>query len=220
MRYFLILYIFLLTNCTESRNQNVENPSQTFTSVNTKNDDTELPSKGVITVGESFSREDTVKIYDQDGALWYKFTFFYDDSDGKFDYPNKGFQPFAFHPDNFLLVLVVVSENEDRYEVVVNEGTGLKKFIKKGASGLMFQTWEEHIVNVFAVDFDPKSNPIFADPLKGSAKINYDNNEYYYPVKVKDNWLQIRWGEEGDYDYGWIMWKYKKKLLIELSYFA
>ena len=52
-----------------------------------------------------FSRGDFVRIYNQDGSLWYEFSYFYDDRDGKFDCANDEFRPLAFHPEHFLLVL-------------------------------------------------------------------------------------------------------------------
>jgi len=68
-----------------------------------------------------------VRFYNEDGSLWYEFTFYYDDSDGKFEYANENFNPFAFHPNNFLLDLKSRGEDGNRYEVVVNEETGWKQ---------------------------------------------------------------------------------------------
>ena len=62
-------------------------------------------TKGLIVVSKVYGKNDFVRFYNDDGSLWYEFTFYYDDSDGKFEYENENFEPFAFHPDYFVLAL-------------------------------------------------------------------------------------------------------------------
>ena len=84
---------------------------------------------GVVVLNK-FLKGDFVRLYNRDGSLWYEFTYFYDDSDGKFDYANDDFRPFAFHADHFLLVLRCTNKNNGLLEVIVNEETGVTKYIK------------------------------------------------------------------------------------------
>lgn len=79
-------------------------------------------------------KDDFVRFYNEDGSLWYEFTFYYDDSDGKFEYENDDFRPLSFHPDHFLLVLRCIDEDKDRYKVIVNENKEITKFVKKSGS--------------------------------------------------------------------------------------
>lgn len=175
-------------------------------------------SIGIVSVTDKITKEDTIRIFNKDGSLWYKFSFFYDDSDNKFDYPNNDFKPLAFHPDNFLLMLKVTDRSIDRYEVIVNEKSHLKKYIKKDQDFLLFQSWKEHILSLSSVDFNETTNPILEKPFKNAGRIYYDNDELYRPNQIKGEWLQLKWGSERDWKYGWIRWKDNEKLLIELYY--
>ena len=177
-------------------------------------------SIGVVSVVDNITEQDTIRFFDKEGSLWYEFSFFYDDSDGKFDYPNDNFKPLAFHPDNFLLALKVIDTTGNRYKVLINEKISIKKYLKRNQDFLLFQSWEEHILSVFSVGFDEVSNPLQESPLESSKKVYYDKDEFYHPSQIKGDWLQVKWGSEGDWEYGWIRWKDGEKLLVELYYFA
>ncbi len=177
-------------------------------------------SIGVIVLTEKITKNDTIKIYNKDGSLWHMFTYYYDDSDGKYDFYNEEFRPFSFHPDYFLLALKVTDDVGDSYRVVVNESEGLKKFLRKTNHSLKFQTWEEHILSLFSVGFNYDKNIIKTSPNNESESIKYDSDEFYHPSQIKGKWLQVKWGSEGSWNYGWIKWREKEKLLIELFYFA
>ena len=183
---------------------------------------TTVNSLGLIVPSERYSKKDFVHIYNEDGSLWHKFSFYYDDRDGKIEYANGGFRPFAFHPDYFLLALKCVRRDDGRYEVVVNEETGLRKYVRAEDPALRFETWESHILKVFAVGFDLKENPVLNVPRGRVAKAPAPGAPYH-PVEVKGEWLKIRW-EAADgrrtAGSGWIRWKKGERLLVELFYFA
>ena len=99
-------------------------------------------------------------------------------SGGKFEYANDNFKPFAFHPDYFLLVLKCVRRSENRFEVVVNEETGMKKYVNVDDPVIKFETWEAHILkNTFAIDFDRKENSVRKTP--GAPVKNTDFQKRY-----------------------------------------
>lgn len=180
-------------------------------------------TKGLIVISDQYGKNDFVRFYNEDGSLWYEFTFYYDDSDGKFEYANENFAPFSFHQDYFVLALKCIGEDKSRYEVIVNEETGLKKFVKKTDSTLKFLTWEDHITKRFAVDFNRVENPLLEMP-KGKVKVGELPKEVTFrPVKIEGEWLKVNWDVAKHRDNvgsGWIKWKADGKLLIELFYFA
>lgn len=149
-------------------------------------------SSGLIVLSENYNKKDFIQIYNQDGSLWHKFSFYYDDSDGKFDYENDDFKPFAFHPDYFLLTLKCVGKEANRYEVIVNERTRLKKFVKTDDLALRFETWEDHILKLFSISFDQTKNPML-ETLQGQMKNVALPNMPFHPVEVKGEWLKIKW---------------------------
>ncbi len=177
-------------------------------------------SIGLVGLIEDISEKDTIRIYNKDKSLWHKFTFYYDDSDGKYEFHKPEFSPYAFHPDNFLLYMKVAGRSENGLiPLIVNEATMETKYIEDNSSILAFQTWEECILNLFAVGFDPEKTPILSNLEKDAETILYNEDELYHPNKIKGKWLQIKWGTENAWKYGWIQWKNKEKLLIE-PYFS
>jgi hypothetical protein len=184
---------------------------------------------GLIVLNEqNYGKEDFVHFYNEDGSLWYKFTFYYDDSDGKFEYANGDFRPFAFHKDYFVLALKCVGKENGRYEVIVNETTGLRKYVKADDPVLRLETWEEHILNVFAVTFNQVDNPLLDAPSGQVKKVVLSNAEpFFHPIEIKGKWLKVKWKtseetkrKEPNHDSGWIRWKEGESLLVELFYFA
>lgn len=178
-------------------------------------------TKGLIVLSNRYGKNDFIRFYNEDGSLWYEFTFYYDDSDGKFEYENENFAPFSFHPDYFSLALRCVGEDESRFEVIVNEETGLKKFVRKADKTLKFETLENHILKTFAIDFNRTENPLRKIPEGEIKVVDLPKEITFHPVEVKGEWLKVRWDNtKKDTDFGWIKWKENDKILIELFYFA
>jgi len=161
---------------------------------------------GVLTYNTKISQSVEVNFFNDNGTL----------CDGLED----NFNPYSWHPDYGVLALRCIEANNDTCKVIVNEEFKIVKNYPLKNKGLIFQTWEEHILSVFSVGFDEKANPLRKLPSKDATTINYNPDEFYLPYKINGDWLQVRWGSEGDWDYGWIMWRKDGTLLIELFYFA
>ena len=188
---------------------------------------------GVITLNEerrANENKDIIQIYNRDGSLWYEFSF-YDDSDRKFGGSNLDFRPFAFHQDYFLLGLKCIGADADRYEVVVNESNGLKKYVRKNDQTIKLQTWEDHILRLFAVGFDRSKKPLISRPTSRGRRVQMpkDTDVAFHPVEIKGNWLRVSWdlSESGEAKvigakirYGWIKWRENGAIIIERFYFA
>ena len=147
---------------------------------------------GVITLNDKQESDskDIVQIYNQDGGLWYEFSFD-DDSDRKFDGSNLDFRPFAFHQDYYLIVLKCVGADASRYEVIVNESTGLRKYVRKNDRTFMFQTWEDHILHLTFVGFDQATNPLMNAPTLRGRRVRAPKDitdVFFQPVKIEGNW--------------------------------
>jgi len=227
-----VIYIFglmLIMSCNHGKSDKTTPDKSTVkrnTHLNVDSTSSELTkstidgSIGVVSVTDNITDKDTIKLFNKDGELWYKFSFFYDDSDGKFDYPKDNFKPLAFHPDNFLLILEVSDTSRNRYEVLVNQKNNLRKYLEKNQDFLLFQSWEEHILSVPSVSFDENTNPILEKPSGNTVDIRSEKGEFFQPVEIKGDWLRIKWGLNSNWKYGWIRWKKDDKLQIELFYLA
>lgn len=162
---------------------------------------------GVLTYNTEISQSVNVVFFNDNGTVW--------------DGLENDFEPFSWHPDYEGLALRCIEMQNDTCKVIVNENLKIEKKYPLENKGLVFQTWEEHILSVFSVGFDLISNPPLERPSKDSRElIHYDKDEFYHPSQIKGDWLQVKWGSEGDWKYGWIRWKDGQKLLVELYYFA
>jgi hypothetical protein len=182
-------------------------------------------TKGLIVLDKDrYGKNDFIRFYNEDGSLWYEFTFYYDDSDGVFEYENENFRPFAFHSDYFVLALKCVGEDKSRYEVIVNEETGLKKCVKKNDPTLKFETWEDHITEAFAVSFNQEKNPLRKSPEGRVKNLDLPKEVSFHPVEIKGDWLKVRWDvskkTKNDAGSGWVRWRENNNLLVELFYFS
>ena len=181
--------------------------------------DGRLESALGVLVPWHYGEHDTVRIVNDDGSLWYKFSFYYDDSDGKWDFPNADFAPRAFNPDHFLLTLDVIEANGNQYTVVVNSETGLRKRVKK-ARFLRFLTWDQYVLTAFAVTFDRIDNPIRVLPDPSARVILFARGTEYQPEAVQGDWLKVKWGRERAEHHGWIRWKSGGRLLVTMYPYA
>ena len=175
-------------------------------------------SIGVL-VAQDYGKKDTVRFLNDNGSIWYKFTFYYDDSDGKWDYPNADFDPRAFHQDYFLLALDVIEVRGNLYTVVVNEKTGLRKRIKK-ARFLRLLTWDQYVLTAFSVTFNSVDNPVRVLPQPSARAIRFVRGTDYLPEAVQGEWLKLKWGREGAEKHGWIRWRSGGRLLVTMHPFA
>jgi hypothetical protein len=185
-----------------------------------------LDAKGLIVLGENPSKE-LLRFYERDNSVWHEFTFYYDDSDGHFEYENENFQPFSFHPDYFILALRLMGQDSKYYEVIVNEEKSLRKYVKKNDRRFKFVTWESHILGTFAIDFDKNLNPIRQSPNGSPKNVGTIVIERYDAKSFDGDWLKVEWDvsgsehdNDGRKDSGWIRWRDGRILLIDWFYFA
>lgn len=168
---------------------------------------------GFVVMNASIEKE--APIYNKDGSIWKQISF----NDKSINPSHKEFSPYAFHKDYFLLVFRCKRKTGGFYEVVVNEQTKQTKYVKIADGNSKFQTWEQHLVSICCVGFDINTNRIKSEPNLESKDLPYDSNEIYVPKSVKGNWLQVSWGGTKSPKTGWIRWRSKDKLIIELFYF-
>jgi len=179
-------------------------------------------SLGIVTLknGCSMTADDTIKLYNDDQTLWHAFSYYYDDSDGKYDFKNEHFRPFAFHPDYFTLGLIAKEKvSKNTYKVEVNQNTGEEKLLRLPPY-LMLQSWEEHILNAYAIQFNAATNSPKAQPKANAQSRELPNLASYQPIGIKGDWLQLKWKKGDTFEYGWVKWQEGGFLCIMLFYMS
>lgn len=205
----MLIALLIFTTCCSASHNSKNNPSENA-------NDSII---GVITLDDHFDGKDTVRILNQDGSSWHKFSYSYDDSDGVYDFYNESFRPFAFNPDGYSLALTAVSRNGDKFEVIVNEETGLKKYIVVNQkSGLTFKTCSEFLTSSFAVSFDQNSNPLRKTIAGEKIGLKKSDNFLVRPLEINKDWLKVQYEDLSTKTKteGWIRWKDSKKIIIQV----
>lgn len=181
-------------------------------------------SIGIITLSEPHDGNKFIEFLNNDDSVWYKLKFHYDDSNGKWDYPNPEFMIVSFHPDYYLFNVKCIRELGSFYEVEVNHESGLTKKMRKSEL-IKLISWEDYVLNVFSIGFDDKLNPICENKEGNTLEINLSDEVIFQPVEIQGEWMKIKWSkdffvENPKFDYGWVKWKEGNKIIIELYFFA
>lgn len=126
------------------------------------------------------------------------------------------FVPQHLKLDYEILQLVAVTARKNWLEVIVNKTNGKKAWLYKEDVG--FKYWPEFLLEVNSVellnptDFPPRIKPMdHASPIQN---LNY--NGIFYPIAVKDDWLQVQPDKEVNHDI-WVRWKRDGVLLVKYS---
>lgn len=173
-------------------------------------------SCGVITINENIEFTDgfTFKVYNTDSTLWKNLRF----SPTLINEPN--INPNIFDYDNYIMVFKCVGKKGSFYRILIDEKKQIEKLISVQEKNLIFQTWPQHILSVFSVDFDYKKNPLRNENNIRSRLIRFNKEELYRPLKIIGDWLQVGWGDDENLKKGWIKWIDNDTLLVHLFYTA
>lgn len=135
------------------------------------------------------------------------------------------FKPLHLHLDYYIFFLQCTSETENWYQVIVNEKTDLKYWIKKSTK-LDYITWSSFISNVVSVKpKDGATNPIVKSPDSKAEKCKEQLLDCLTPVEANGEWLKVKIEpaicdktlemEGQKFIDGFIRWKQGNKLLID-----
>lgn len=126
------------------------------------------------------------------------------------------FVPQYMKLDYGILQLVAVTVQKNWIEVIVNKTNGQTFWIYRQDVG--YSTWSEFLLNVHSVELlNPTDFPPRIKPMDhASPDESVDANGIFYPVSVKDDWLQVHPDKEVDHDI-WIRWKRNGILLVKYS---
>jgi len=177
------------------------------------------------------SGKENIVIYNQDGSIWMKFDYDFENKlQNKENYTfedikklykwNDEFNPYAFHIEYSLLMFKCTGEDKDKFKVVVNERTGLEKYIRKDKFWIL-RDWQDHLIHsVASIDFDIKTNPIKTSPddEKEHVKVGADIDPVIQPIEIIGDWLKIKYWENDIEKAGWIKWKINNQIIVTLYY--
>jgi hypothetical protein len=126
------------------------------------------------------------------------------------------FVPEYMKLDYGILQLVAVTVQQNWIEVIVNRTNGQTSWVYKEDIG--FSYWPEFLLNVHSVELlNPTDFPPRIKPMDhASPDESVDATGLFFPVSVKDDWLQVHSDKEVSHDI-WVRWKRDGILLLRYS---
>ncbi len=174
----------------------------------------------VGTKDKSFAKDESIRIYNEDGSLWYEFSPNHEESARESIEQNENFRPFRYSTDYNLFYFNAVGQDKRYYHVIVNDETGLTKLIRKDDPHIRLGTWEEYILDSFAIEFDANSNPLLQKAEGQPVNHVVRNSINYRPDKIEGDWLKVRWFENNDDrnkpEFGWVRWRKDNRLVLNI----
>jgi hypothetical protein len=134
------------------------------------------------------------------------------------------FSPIHLHLDYGIFDFQCSEIQKEGYQIVINEETNLKYWIKK-AKSLSYISWADFIVNTVAViPHDSILNPVLSAPDPDGERVEKISLECLTPVEIVKDWLRVKVEpilceqysdmKEEDVPVGYIRWKAGNQLLI------
>ena len=126
------------------------------------------------------------------------------------------FAPQYMKLDYGFLQMIAITVQKNWIEVIVNKTNGQTSWVYR--PDVSYATWSDFLLNVQSVellnptDFPPRIKPM--DHSSPDESVNA--NGVFYPIAVKDDWLQVHPDKEVDHDI-WVRWKRDGILLVKYS---
>ena len=128
------------------------------------------------------------------------------------------FWPEVMKMDYGLLLLRARTLKKNWIEVVVNQQTGLTRWVDRQA--VEFIDWPTFLLNVVAVEVtDAVANPIRVKPLDHAGILAEAPDIPLPPLAIRGSWMQVSTADVADRmpPSGWIRWRDDDRLLIRYS---
>lgn len=163
---------------------------------------------------------DMLTLYNQDGTVWYRFSLAPQKSDYFLKNPKPGFLPFAtpFSPEPSVVLLRMVSESPNWYEVEVNEQTRATKFVSKndpmwGTTKWSYWLYESVILKLDGTQYlrDKPNGEVIAE----SANVQFDKVKF---LKQNGDWAFVHEFAKPNGYHGWIRWRKGRDIMVGCLY--
>ena len=178
-----------------------------------------LPDCYTVSSAEGRS-SDVVNIYNEDGSLWYRFSNQHSHPDYFGNNKTMNFLPFATYPAIGDVILRMVGESPNWYEVEVNEETQTTKFILKSDPLWAKRTWDYWLTVMQGFKLDDNQLQLLDKPngqvIKESSEFKFIRVDF---LKTDGDWAFVRGSQDLKNYEGWIRWREGRKLLFKPANF-
>lgn len=146
------------------------------------------------------------------------------------DQDKKWFNPYLKYAyiGNHWFYIQCSKANSEWYEVIVNENTNQRYWIKKSPEHFKYYSWPEFIESTYGVKpLNPEGNTILKKKSRDAEPTEKQFPHCLAPVEVSGIWLKVKIGPNRCFEYGvteenafegYIRWRDKNKLLVNYSF--
>jgi hypothetical protein len=170
-------------------------------------------------IGQEYINAHIVSIYNENGSIWYRFSLNFKSPDYFYEEMKAGFVPFSIIVKRFgspdAVILRMVGESKNWYEVEINEETKATKFILRNDPMWAKTKWSHWLYksdNIFIASdvskfYDKPDGQIIKDiPIYGNQKVKVN--------KVEGDWVLVgKYINNRQYE-GWIRWRKGRNILV------
>jgi hypothetical protein len=164
-------------------------------------------------------KSDVLTLYNADGTIWYRFSLTYDSAIHFLKNTKSGFLPFSTpYADDHIVLLRMVSESSNWYEVEVNEKTRATKFVSKNDAMWATTKWSYWIFESLFLKFGDTQKLLDkpdGEVIKESSDFIFDKVKV---LKVEGDWAYVRNVAQPKEYYGWIRWRKGRNILVGCLY--
>lgn len=164
------------------------------------------------------SEQETLRIFDADGLLWYELSFFAESPLYFRKNENVNFKPYHFlkiERSDVLLRTKAVSKNW--YEVVINEETQETKYVLKNDPIVDYVKFEKFILSSVKITFDKEKNPLRDADGDRIKSVEVSDGDVFFPVFIDGDLLQVKRQVSQGLVRGWVKWRTGRNILIGFS---
>lgn len=216
--FFIGLSSFLLTMCGQSQvEKKTPNAEVTLTQKNEAYI-TEMNTPGLVRIKTDLLQlQDEVLKLTKSGNV---IDSIFSEDNNEPTFSSRLVKIWSYFPEYYIVILEAYPLDNDGFYKVIMSGDTL--LLPHRENVTIFETWQEHIITSFVLT--TKDNPLKAQPDINAESLMFDYEELSFEViEVKEEWVYVKCNRdcEGCPDKevrGWIKWKEKNSLRVELRY--
>ncbi len=158
---------------------------------------------------EKSARTRLLRLYNDDGTLWYEFGLTSQDPENYWDNPKPGFEPMG----STGLVLRLVGIADHWYKVEINDKSGETKFILRSDEAWIKISWDYYWRSNIRTEIDLVKTPVFDGPA-GKPLLNITETTYFF-VETRGDWAKLKAYHDPLTPYFvWVKWREGREIKV------
>ena len=166
----------------------------------------------------SFTYSQNVKIDKSIGVIVFSDIAQYGDTIIYYSENDKKMGQFICNEESYISLNCILKKDSFLYFIDDNSSN---IYYLLSSNKVLLETWQDYILRSFSIAPKEKNNFIYCKPNVNSNYFEYDNNNFYHPISIQKEWLELEWeNDKKQKKRGWIRWNNNGTLLIDIFLFA